>query len=221
MRKQQYWADLFLGSDGSAHISDGGRLPSDPSGVVGGRPESGIWSESGPYTLGPGRSIIGGTEPYWHNGTVESGPLSFNLRESTTPHQPYDEICLYVFRSVLFNPGCESPPPAPWVSCIDIYEPELLTSKTLTPQAKRERGPTREPYWEECESTSGFGASILAHRTTCSDARKVIAKVFRKSQREETRTVRSFGFLCKLHPYASRAISCKRGGQRILSPLPR
>jgi hypothetical protein len=75
-------------------------------------------------------------------------------------------------------------------------------------------------YWRTCAPPRALYGTMLTHQVGCAQARKVIRKVLVKSQTTQgTNRLRVKGFTCRLRPYAERAIRCKRGKQRILSPL--
>jgi hypothetical protein len=77
-----------------------------------------------------------------------------------------------------------------------------------------------DAYWRTCSPPRAILGTMLTHQVGCAQARKVIRKVFVKSQTTQgTNRLRARGFTCRLRPYAARAIRCKRGEQRILSPL--
>jgi hypothetical protein len=76
------------------------------------------------------------------------------------------------------------------------------------------------PYWRHCTPVRGvLGGDMLTHRVSCSKGRKVIRKVFVKSQTAQSPHIHVLGYTCGLHPYAKRAITCHKGSRRILSPL--
>lgn len=77
------------------------------------------------------------------------------------------------------------------------------------------------PYWHSCAPVLGVvSGDMLTHRIGCRAARRVIRKVLVKGQTAQTTHVRAKGFTCGLRPYAARPVTCSRGEQRILSPLP-
>jgi hypothetical protein len=79
----------------------------------------------------------------------------------------------------------------------------------------------RVTYWRHCQPPDSVsGVDMLAHRVSCGAAGRVIHRVLVKSQTAQSPVVRAQGFSCRLHPYASRAVSCRDGERRILSPLP-
>jgi hypothetical protein len=78
----------------------------------------------------------------------------------------------------------------------------------------------RHPYWRHCAPVREVvKGDMLTHRVGCTKGRKVIRKVLRKSQTAQSAHIHVLGYTCGLRPYATRPISCRKGGQRILSPL--
>jgi hypothetical protein len=76
-------------------------------------------------------------------------------------------------------------------------------------------------YWRHCAPVQGVvSGDMLAHRIGCHPARKVIKRVLEKGQEAQGPIVRAMGFVCALRVYSYRPVTCRRGGQRILSPLP-
>jgi hypothetical protein len=75
-------------------------------------------------------------------------------------------------------------------------------------------------YWHICAAPPTVIGIMLTHRVGCPHARRVIKKVLVKSQTAPgTNSIRAKGYTCHLRPYAQRAITCRRGQRRILSPL--
>jgi hypothetical protein len=78
----------------------------------------------------------------------------------------------------------------------------------------------RRPYWQHCSPPpSIISNDMLVHRVGCRKARVLITRVLVKSQTAQSAHVHALGFTCGLRPYAERAISCRKGGRRVLSPL--
>jgi len=76
------------------------------------------------------------------------------------------------------------------------------------------------PYWRHCTPVRGvLGGDMLTHRVDCAKGREVIRKVFVKAQSAQGPHIHVLGYTCSLHPYAVRAITCRKDSRRILSPL--
>jgi hypothetical protein len=75
-------------------------------------------------------------------------------------------------------------------------------------------------HWRHCAPPPAvISADMLTHRVSCRRGRKMISRILVKSQTVQTSHLRALGFTCRLRPYATRAITCHRGGKRVLSPL--
>jgi hypothetical protein len=80
--------------------------------------------------------------------------------------------------------------------------------------------PHPHPYWRHCAPPPAvLSGDMLAHRIRCGPALRLIRRVLRRSQSAQGPHIHLSGFTCSLHPYATRAISCRKGGRRVLSPL--
>jgi hypothetical protein len=76
-------------------------------------------------------------------------------------------------------------------------------------------------YYRQCSGLVS-SLSILAHETSCSQARKVMQKVYVKSQEvtPQNGTLGARGWTCSLDTTEKRAITCRRGSGVIKAPTP-
>ena len=76
-------------------------------------------------------------------------------------------------------------------------------------------------YYASCGSPFG-GISIIQHGTSCSQARKVMQKIYVKSQTiaPVNGVLHARGWSCTLNTYEKRAITCRRGSGVIKGPTP-
>jgi hypothetical protein len=101
-----------------------GGCPADSTAVQEAATGSQFWEKGGPYSLGPSPILPGYQEPFYSNGTVESGPLSLDLKPYRN-RPARDTICLYLQYAHLYTPSCQ---PA---SCTSVSEPVLVASQAL------------------------------------------------------------------------------------------
>jgi hypothetical protein len=92
-----------------------------------------VWEGNPPYTLreNPYPVLPGHQEPFYANGTVEGGPVTFSLRNPLSRSHPFDEVCLYVSSAREWEPGCTG------VRCTILMEPQLIASAPLVVRPKR------------------------------------------------------------------------------------
>lgn len=75
-------------------------------------------------------------------------------------------------------------------------------------------------YYRQCSGLVS-SLSILAHRTSCEQAHKVMQKVYVKSQEvQPTSVLHARGWTCSLDTSEQRAITCRRGSGVIKAPTP-
>jgi hypothetical protein len=76
-------------------------------------------------------------------------------------------------------------------------------------------------YYRHCPGLVS-SLSILAHGTSCSQARKVMQKVYVKSQEvaPQNGALGARGWTCSLDTSEKRAITCRRGSGVIKAPTP-
>ena len=94
----------------------------------------------------------------------------------------------------------------------------IVASAILMPSAA-----SAGDYWRQCGKVLSYQKiTVVAHDVECAKAREIIRRTYSKGQEVPPgqKFVRVFGFKCVIRNDAYRMVSCRRGEQRVLGPLP-
>jgi hypothetical protein len=99
----------------------------------------------------------------------------------------------------------------------------LVATSALVASVLVPAGVGADGYWRQCGRVlPEQKITVVAHDVECAKAREIIHRTYSKGQEVPPgqKFVRVFGFKCVIRNDAYRMVSCRRGEQRVLGPLP-